>query len=139
MTTIPNWITPRMKENFAKIIEELMLYESDALFTIGTHGVMAKRNSQQVEEYITITTLAQDTNFLDGFLTDEISDWTPPVEKSLNEVEDCTSLINIKKTDEEVNELFEAFVNADGNSIELEFIEPGFTLDPEEFQNSTLL
>ncbi len=128
-----------MKENFAKIIEELMLYESDTLFTIGTNGVMAKRNTQQPEEYIGITLLAQDTNFLDGFLTNEISDWTPPVEKPLNEIEDYTSLIDSEKDDKEISEIFEVFVNADGNSIELETIEPGLTLDSEEFSNSPLL
>lgn len=139
MTSLPNWITPRMKENFAKIIEELMLYESDALFTIGTNGVMAKRNTRQPEEYIGITILAQDTDFLDGFLTSETSNWTPPVEKPLNEVEDCTSLADSEKTNEDISELFETFVNSDGASIEYETIEPGLTLDPEEFRNSSLL
>ena len=42
MTSLPNWITLRMKKNFAKIIEELMLYESDTLFTIRTNEIVAK-------------------------------------------------------------------------------------------------
>jgi len=46
MSTLPEWITPRMKESFAKILEDLFLYQTNGIVTFSTFDVAIQDNNQ---------------------------------------------------------------------------------------------
>ena len=92
MSTLPEWITPRMKESFAKILEDLFLYQTNGIVTFSTFGVAIQDNNQQ-QHYIPTTNLCQYPEFMNNFLADETNNLEFPPVLPTAEVFDCSDFL----------------------------------------------
>ena len=69
--SLPGWISPRMKECFTKMLEDLFLYQPNGIISFSTQGVMIKDDNGQ-QHFTTTQELNQYPEFLNNFPSDDI-------------------------------------------------------------------
>jgi hypothetical protein len=92
MSTLPEWISPRMKESFAKILEDLFLYQPNGIITFSIFGIVIRDNNQQ-QHYTPTPELCQYPEFLNSFLADETNNLEFPPVLPTTEIFDCSELL----------------------------------------------
>lgn len=90
--SLPGWISPRMKECFAKMLEELFLYQSNGIVSFSTQGVIIKNNNGQ-QHIITTQDLNQYPEFINNFPSDDIITFEPQPSVPSSEVFDCSEFL----------------------------------------------
>jgi len=92
MSTLPEWITSCMKESFAKILEDLFLYQTNGIVTFSTFGVAIQDNNQQ-QHYIPTSDLCQYPEFMNNFLANETNNLEFPPVLPITEIFDCSDFL----------------------------------------------
>ena len=97
--TLPIWITPRMKECFETMLEELLLHNSHAILTFTIYGVTIGNVNTQEQQIITVHELSEDSKLIDEFLNNDPELYDSPVEKivtnqGLAPIKSCRPLDN---------------------------------------------
>ena len=111
--SLPGWISPRMKECFAKMLEDLFLYQPNGIISFSTQGVMIKDDNGQ-QHFTTTQELDQYPEFLNNFPFDDIISFEVQPSIPSSEVFDCSEFL--KDFDEST--LYEEIVIPSGSIIE---------------------
>ena len=90
--SLPGWISPRMKEIFAKTLEELFLYQPNGIITFSTQGVMLK-DDNGLQHYSMTQDLCQYPEFLNNFPSDDIIIFEPQLSVPPSEIFDCSEFL----------------------------------------------
>jgi hypothetical protein len=90
--SLPGWISPRMKECFAKMLEELFLYQSNGVISFSTQGVMIKDDNGQ-QHFTTTQELNQYPEFLNNFPSDDIITFEVQPSVSSSKIFDCSQFL----------------------------------------------
>ena len=107
------WISPRMKECFAKMLEDLFLYQPNGVISFSIQGVMIKDDNGQ-QHFTTTQELNQYPEFLSNFPSDDIISFEVQPSIPSSEVFDCSEFL--KDFDEST--LYEEIVIPSGSIIE---------------------
>jgi hypothetical protein len=98
--SLPTWMSPRMKECFGTMTEELLLYNSKAILTFTIYGVTINDADTQDQHFISADELSQDSDIISGFLIDDPELFEPPVGKAKEPVVNLTTLLEEPSVDE---------------------------------------
>lgn len=98
--TLPIWITPRMKECFETMLEELLLHNSHAILTFTIYGVTIGNVNTQEQQIITVHELSEDSKLIDEFLNNDPELYDSPVEKIEKPIINLTKLLETPSVDE---------------------------------------
>ena len=110
--SLPGWISPRMKECFTKMLEDLFLYQPNGIISFFTQGVMIKDDNGQ--QHFTMTQeLNQYPEFLNNFPSNNIISFEVQPSVPSSEVFDCSEFL--KDFDEST--LYEEIVIPSGPTI----------------------
>ena len=98
--SLPTWMTPRIKECFGTMLEELLLHNTQAILVFTIYGVTINDANTKDQHFIPINELAQDSNKINGFLVDDPELYESPIEKAKESITDYTTLLELLFVDE---------------------------------------
>ena len=90
--SLPGWISPRMKECFAKMLEDLFLYQPNGVISFSTQGIMIKDDNRQ-QHFVTTQDLWQYSEFLNNFPSDDIITFESQLSVSSSEIFNCSEFL----------------------------------------------
>jgi len=89
-----------MKECFGTMMEELLLYNSQAILIFTVYGVTISDANIQDQHFIPIDNLSEDSDIISGFLKNDSELFESPVEKAKEPTIDLTTLLETSSVNE---------------------------------------